>query len=161
MQPRKSVHRVYSSSRALREPLKSCSRLDGSTSNGRIDHVFQIWLPPFVPPSLSLPLPRFFSAHLPSPPARGTTIDPKSIHQSLASHEWWWPRHEIFYVTGRARANLSNNKMDSHVSPPSPPPACMLRVNLTSENLIRHGEKNRPISGLQIVGIFFLWDRKK
>lgn len=157
MQPRKSVYRVYSSSRALREHLKSCSRRDGSTSNGRIDHVFQIWLPPSLLPSHSPCL----DSSLPSPPARGTTIDPKSIHQSLASHEWWWPRHEIFYVTGRARANLSNNKMDSHVSPPSPPPACMLRVNLTSENLIRHGEKNRPISGLQIVGIFFLWDRKK
>lgn len=157
MQPRKSVYRVYSSSRALREHLKSCSRRDGSTSNGRIDHVFQIWLPPALLPSHSPCL----DSSLPSPPARGTTIDPKSIHQSLASHEWWWPRHEIFYVTGRARANLSNNKMDSHVSPPSPPTACMLRVNLTSENLIRHGEKNRPISGLQIVGIFFLWDRKK
>lgn len=53
MQPRKSVYRVYSSSRALREHLKSCSRRDGSTSNGRIDHVFQIWFPPSLLPSHS------------------------------------------------------------------------------------------------------------
>lgn len=161
MQPRKSVYRVYSSSRALREHLKSCSRRDGSTSNGRIDHVFQIWLPPALLPSHSPcrdSSPRTFPVR---PPGGRRSIPNRSI-RALRVTSGRWPRHEIFYVTGRARANLSNNKMDSHVSPSPPPPtACMLRVKLTSENLIRHGEKNRPISGLQIVGIFFFWDRKK
>lgn len=134
--------------------LKSCSR---RAAGHRTDASITCFK--YGSPFLLLLRPQFFPAHLPlSPPGGRRSIANRSIRALRVTSGS--RRHEIFYVTGRARANLSNNKMDSHVSPPPPPPPpCMLRVNLTSENLIRHGEKNRPISGLQIVRIFFYFSK--